>query len=192
MLVRCFWPICRRFGESGAETVDAFRVEATQAKAEAVTFPHLCTKAVAEPRALADQYDDLAEHIGTPPRSFCFLVARQGSELRGRMRPVKCSPGRRSCTRGARTSIGPTPSCIVRSRALPLRTTSACPCSSRRSCHLLICSSTSSCNAAAIMRRAPSRASSSNDCMNCGATLSALSVVGLRIAYLLASFAPMS
>jgi hypothetical protein len=49
-------------------------VEATQA--EAAVFPHLHAEAVTESRSLAEQYVGLAQRLGTPPRPFCFLVAR--------------------------------------------------------------------------------------------------------------------
>src|SRR3970040_246649 len=49
----------------------------------------------------------------------------------GRIWLVYRCPGRRSCTRGAWIFIGPAPVVSVRGWALPFRTTSACPCSSR-------------------------------------------------------------
>ena len=72
------------------------------------------------------------------------------------------STTRRSFTRGAATGIGPTPVVTVRGRAVPLRTTTAWPAASRSLRCRLTYSSTSTCNATSIIRRAPSRASSSN------------------------------
>src|SRR5262245_54196632 len=69
---------------------------------------------------------------------------------------------RRSFTRGAATGIGPTPVVTLRGRAVPLRTTTAWPAASRAPRCRLTYSSTSSCSATSIIRRAPSRASSSN------------------------------
>ncbi len=59
-----------------ADTVHAFRVEATPAEAEAAIFPHLSANAVAEAKSLAEEYAGLAERLGSPARPFCFLVAR--------------------------------------------------------------------------------------------------------------------
>ena len=66
-----------------------------------------------------------------------------------------------SFTRGAAIVRGPTPVVTGRGRAVPLRTTSACPAPSRSSRKRVTYSATSSCNAAAIMRCAPARAKSS-------------------------------
>src|SRR3954468_14557659 len=69
---------------------------------------------------------------------------------------------RLSFTRGACSAIVPDPTVTRRSRARPLRTTSRLPSSSRSSAKRSTYSPTSASSAAAIIHRAPSRASSSN------------------------------
>ena len=46
---------------------------------------------MAESRALAEQYRRLAERLGTPPRPFCFLVAR-GERRRAARRALPLPP----------------------------------------------------------------------------------------------------
>ena len=85
----------------------------------------------------------------------------------GRMRLVKGrrSPSasvRRSLTRGALTAIVPASSVTFRVRPLPLRTTRACPSSSRSARCASRYTATSISRAATSIRRAPSRAISSS------------------------------
>ena len=72
------------------------------------------------------------------------------------------STTRRSFTRGAVRVTGPTPVVTGRGRAVPLRTTKAWPLASGVSRKRATYSAASSCRAAAIIRRAPSRAKSSS------------------------------
>ena len=72
------------------------------------------------------------------------------------------SSTRRSFTRGARTCIVPAPQVTVRDCARPLRTTSRRPSPSRASACASTYCATSSSNAAASIRRAPSRANASS------------------------------
>jgi redox-sensitive bicupin YhaK (pirin superfamily) len=71
----------------------------------------------------------------------------------------------------------------VRARARPLRTATAWPCSSRTGRSLSRYSSTSASSAAAIMHRAPSRASSSRLWLTSGAVPSASFVISSSMAY---------
>ena len=85
----------------------------------------------------------------------------------GRMRLVnrRRSPSwsvRRSFTRGALTGMVPEPIVTFRVRPLPLRTTRACPSSSRSSRCASRYAATSASSAATSIRRAPSRAISSS------------------------------
>ncbi len=79
-----------------------------------------------------------------------------------RCRSPVSSSTRLSFTRGARIGIVPDPTVTLRSRARPLRTTSRCPSSSTSSLKRSTYASASTRSAAAIIRRAPSRASSSS------------------------------
>jgi hypothetical protein len=81
------------------------------------------------------------------------------------------STTRRSFTRGAVRVTGPTPVVTGRGRAVPLRTTNAWPSSSRAARKRATYSAASSCSAAAIIRRAPSRAKSSSVAPIAGASL---------------------
>ena len=82
MLVRRLWRDCDfRRKEWGAPRVDAFWVEATEEEAETSVFPHLEPSAIEESRQLSEQYGKLAEQMGSPARSFCFLVAKDLSSV---------------------------------------------------------------------------------------------------------------
>ena len=71
---------------------------------------------------------------------------------------------------------GPVPVVTGRGRAVPLRTTSACPVPSRASRNRVTYSATSSYNAAAIMRCAPRGANSSRVAVTAVASSAAASV----------------
>jgi len=75
---------------------------------------------------------------------------------------------RLSFTRGATTGTAPAPVSTSRSWRYPLRTTSRWPFSSRTSAYRSMCAATSASNAAASIRRAPSRTSSSSSDIGAG------------------------
>ena len=106
----------------------------------------------------------LRYRIGSTSVTFGDRRAYAGRILEeNRWRSPVSSSTRLSFTRGARTGSVPEPTVTRRSRARPLRTTSRFPSSSSSSS--LNCSTYSSASArsaAAIIRRAPSRASSSS------------------------------
>ena len=84
----------------------------------------------------------------------------------GRIALVKRRPSRRSLTRGACISSSPAVVVTVRGSLTPLRTTSACPASSRMPACWLTYSSTSALSAVNSMRRAPSRTSASKSSLS--------------------------
>lgn len=82
MLIRRFWRNCDYRGKSwGAAPIDAFWVEATQEEAEVEVFPRLQSQTINESKELAERYKRIAEEVRNPPRSFCFLVARDLSTI---------------------------------------------------------------------------------------------------------------
>ena len=86
MIVCYFWRDCNFRGRQwDVEPIDAFWVEATREEAEATVFHCLEPTIVRESEALAHKHTRLAERLatalGTPPRPFCFLVARDLSTI---------------------------------------------------------------------------------------------------------------
>ena len=101
--------------------------------------------------------------IGITSPTFGDRLAYAGRILElNRSRSPVSSSTRLSFTRGARTGIVPDPTVTRRCRARPLRTTSRRPSSSSSPLNRSTYSSASARSAAAIIRRAPSRASSSS------------------------------
>lgn len=82
MLVKLFWRDCENCGNKrGGEPIDAFWVEATIVEAEVAIYPYIQPATVTESRMLAKKYEEVAKHLGNPPRAICFLVARDLSAI---------------------------------------------------------------------------------------------------------------
>jgi hypothetical protein len=82
MIVRSVWPSCDyRQKNWEATSMDCFWVEATHEEAIESVFPLLSRELELESEELAFECEDLAKTISQPPRSFCFLVARDLSSI---------------------------------------------------------------------------------------------------------------
>lgn len=76
MLIRCFWPKCDYRDETqSVHGTDALWVEATAEEAAREVFPLLAPDLIARSESLALR-SRVARDLGTPPRPFCYLVAR--------------------------------------------------------------------------------------------------------------------
>lgn len=78
MRIRWYWQNCDKWSR---EPVMALWVEATQEEAEIYIFPSLESSKVIDSKNLAEQFKELAAHMGNPARPFCFLVAQDLSSI---------------------------------------------------------------------------------------------------------------
>ncbi|MBD1925983.1 hypothetical protein H6F74_06750 [Trichocoleus sp. FACHB-90] len=79
MLVRLYWP--QRNSQSGATPVNSFWVEATYEEAEKAIFPFLTPDAIKKSETYAKRGQKIAAQIGSPPKPYCFLVAKDLSSI---------------------------------------------------------------------------------------------------------------
>ena len=83
MLVRYYWPNhVKQSGKSGKDvSIDSFWVEATLEEAEKAVFPHISEDARFQSTHTAEELIVIAKKIMQPPHPYCFLVARDMSEI---------------------------------------------------------------------------------------------------------------
>lgn len=82
MLVRLYWLQCKyRNFQSGSTPVNSFWVEATYEEAEKAIFPLLTPEAIEKSKAHARRGQEIAAQISSPPKPYCFLVAKDLSSI---------------------------------------------------------------------------------------------------------------
>jgi hypothetical protein len=73
MLVRCYYPQCNF---RNTTPIDSFWVEATYEEAEKAIFPFLTPEEIKKSKTYAEMGQKIAAKISSPPKPYCFLVAK--------------------------------------------------------------------------------------------------------------------